>query len=54
MTVAVQGRAAVRAVFFGQIKAGAPCRAERVEKYNRLLRIEERLGDAAKYQDPFA
>ena len=38
----------------GQIKAGAPCRAERVEKYNRLLRIEERLGDAAKYQDPFA
>ena len=38
----------------GQIKAGAPCRAERVEKYNRLLRIEERLGDAAKYQDPFS
>lgn len=27
----------------GQIKTGAPCRAERVEKYNQLLRIEERL-----------
>lgn len=31
----------------GQIKAGAPCRGERVEKYNQLLRIEERLGDIA-------
>lgn len=30
----------------GQIKAGAPCRAERTEKYNRLLRIEEELGKA--------
>lgn len=29
-----------------QIKAGAPCRAEQVEKYNRLLRIGEQLGDA--------
>lgn len=28
----------------GQIKTGAPCRSERVEKYNQLLRIEERLG----------
>ena len=28
----------------GQIKTGAPCRSERVEKYNRLLRIEEQLG----------
>ena len=28
----------------GQIKTGAPCRSERVEKYNRLLRIEEELG----------
>ncbi|WP_346706125.1 hypothetical protein, partial [Merdimonas faecis] len=37
----------------GQIKAGAPCRMERVEKYNRLLRIGERLGDAARYQNPF-
>jgi enolase len=33
----------------GQIKAGAPCRTERVAKYNRLLRIEEELGDAATY-----
>ncbi len=37
----------------GQIKAGAPCRSERVEKYNQLLRIEERLGSAAEYQNPF-
>jgi enolase len=33
----------------GQIKAGAPARSERVSKYNRLLRIEERLGDTARY-----
>ncbi len=33
----------------GQIKAGAPARGERVAKYNRLLRIEEELGDAAVY-----
>ncbi len=33
----------------GQIKAGAPCRAERTEKYNRLLRIEEKLEKKAKY-----
>ena len=33
----------------GQIKTGAPCRSERVAKYNRLLRIEEELGDAAVY-----
>lgn len=33
----------------GQIKAGAPCRSERVAKYNRLLRIEEELGDKARY-----
>ena len=32
-----------------QIKAGAPCRTERVAKYNRLLRIEEQLGAAAVY-----
>ena len=37
----------------GQIKTGAPCRSERVEKYNRLLRIEERLADAAEYVNPF-
>lgn len=33
----------------GFIKAGAPCRGERVAKYNRLLRIEEELGNAAQY-----
>ncbi|MBI4340547.1 MAG: phosphopyruvate hydratase [Chloroflexi bacterium] len=33
----------------GQIKTGAPARSERVAKYNRLLRIEEELGSAAKY-----
>ena len=33
----------------GQIKSGAPCRTERVAKYNRLLRIEEELGDRARY-----
>ena len=32
-----------------QIKTGAPSRSERVEKYNRLLRIEEQLGKSAKY-----
>ena len=31
----------------GQIKTGAPCRSERVCKYNRLLRIEDALGSAA-------
>jgi enolase len=33
----------------GQIKAGAPARGERTAKYNQLLRIEERLGDEARY-----
>jgi enolase len=33
----------------GQIKAGAPSRGERTAKYNQLLRIEEQLGDAARY-----
>lgn len=37
----------------GQIKTGAPCRSERIEKYNQLLRIEERLSDAAEYVNPF-
>ena len=32
----------------GQIKTGAPCRSERVAKYNQLLRIEEQLGDEAE------
>ena len=33
----------------GQIKTGAPCRSERLAKYNQLLRIEEELGEAATY-----
>ena len=33
----------------GQIKTGAPCRSDRVAKYNQLLRIEEELGDNAVY-----
>lgn len=33
----------------GQIKTGAPCRSERLAKYNQLLRIEEELGPNAKY-----
>jgi enolase len=33
----------------GQIKTGAPCRSDRVAKYNQLLRIEEELGDKAVY-----
>ncbi len=37
----------------GQIKTGAPCRSDRVAKYNRLLRIEEELGPVALYQNPF-
>jgi len=33
----------------GHLKTGAPCRGERVEKYNQLMRIEEELGDRATY-----
>jgi enolase len=33
----------------GQIKTGAPCRSDRIAKYNQLLRIEEELGDVAMY-----
>ncbi len=33
----------------GQIKTGAPCRSDRVAKYNQLLRIEDELGDTAIY-----
>ncbi|ORX78235.1 enolase [Basidiobolus meristosporus CBS 931.73] len=33
----------------GQIKTGAPCRSERLAKYNQILRIEEELGDKAVY-----
>ncbi|MBV8994495.1 MAG: phosphopyruvate hydratase, partial [Pseudonocardiales bacterium] len=38
----------------GQIKSGAPARSERVAKYNQLLRIEEALGDAARYAGDLA
>ncbi|MEA3459349.1 MAG: phosphopyruvate hydratase [Chloroflexota bacterium] len=37
------------ALHTGQIKTGAPCRSDRVAKYNRLLRIEEELGEMAVY-----
>ncbi len=37
------------AINCGQLKSGAPARSERVAKYNQLLRIEERLDDAAAY-----
>ena len=37
----------------GQIKTGAPCRSERIAKYNQLLRIEEKLGNIARYENPF-
>ncbi len=43
-TVAMGGR---------QIKAGAPCRGERIAKYNRLLAIERELGEKASYMSPF-
>ncbi|WP_340539670.1 phosphopyruvate hydratase [Nocardioides sp. GXZ039] len=42
------------AVNCGQIKTGAPARSERVAKYNQLLRIEEELGDAARYAGAWA
>ena len=42
------------AVSSGQIKTGAPARSERVAKYNQLLRIEETLGDAARYAGDLA
>jgi len=37
----------------GQIKTGAPCRSERVVKYNRLLKIEKELGERAMFTNPF-
>ena len=37
----------------GQIKTGAPCRGERTAKYNRLLAIEDRLGDHGLYVNPW-
>jgi len=33
----------------GQIKTGAPCRSERLAKYNQILRIEEELGPKGKF-----
>lgn len=36
----------------GQIKTGAPCRSDRVAKYNQLLRIEAELGSTAEYAGP--
>lgn len=41
------------AVNAGQIKTGAPCRSDRVAKYNQLLRIEEELSSVACYKEPF-
>lgn len=37
----------------GQIKTGAPCRSDRNAKYNQLIRIEEKLGEQAVYENPF-
>ena len=37
----------------GQIKTGAPCRADRNAKYNQLIRISELLGEDAVYENPF-
>ena len=37
----------------GQIKTGAPCRSDRVAKYNQLLRIEEEMDLVSRYLDPF-
>jgi enolase len=37
----------------GQIKTGAPCRTDRIAKYNQLLRIAEELGEVAQYRNPF-
>jgi enolase len=41
------------AVNAGQIKTGAPCRSERVAKYNRLINIEEELAKVSCYTNPF-
>ena len=38
----------------GQIKSGAPARTDRVAKYNQLMRIEESLGEAARYSGDLA
>jgi enolase len=39
----------VVATGIGQIKTGAPAQSERVAKYNQLLRIEDELGDRARF-----
>ncbi|MGN0298042.1 MAG: phosphopyruvate hydratase [Lachnospiraceae bacterium] len=41
------------AVNSGQIKTGAPCRSDRTSKYNRLIYIEEQLGNVSVYRNPF-
>lgn len=41
------------AIGAGQIKSGAPCRGERLAKYNRLIGIESELGRAARFENPF-
>ena len=38
----------------GQIKSGAPARGERASKYNQLMRIEEQLGERARYAGALA
>jgi enolase len=42
------------AVEAGQIKSGAPCRGERLAKYNRLIEIEAELGERARFCNPFS
>ena len=42
------------AIGSGQMKSGAPCRGERLAKYNRLLEIERELGPRAEFRNPFA
>lgn len=42
------------AINAGQIKSGAPCRGERLAKYNRLIEIERELGDRGTFSNPFA
>lgn len=42
------------ALHAGHLKTGAPCRGERVEKYNQLMRIEEELGDRAVFAEKSA
>lgn len=37
----------------GQTKSGAPCRGDRLAKFNRLLAIERELGERARYRNPF-